>query len=122
MAAPLRGDHCQCPTCGDSFNSTYAFDKHRVGPYTHDLETRRCLSPDEMRVAGMTKNAAGWWIAARLSDRYRASSRPPRTADRRPILRGQSCIAAEISATPYPTSSPDHRRSCNPQSVVEEAA
>ena len=59
----LRGDHCQCAACGEYFNSTYAFDKHRVGPFTHDLRTRRCLTPDEMRVKGMAQKPEGWWIS-----------------------------------------------------------
>jgi hypothetical protein len=99
MAPTLRGDHCQCPTCGESFNSTSAFDKHRVGPYTHDLTTRRCLSPAEMRVAGMATNAAGWWIV-------RVQANALARASKMPIVRGQSCVGDEISATPYPTSPP----------------
>lgn len=58
----LRGDHCQCRTCGAWFNSTRAFDKHRKGPYGN----RRCLSADEMAAIGMALNAGGWWVTAAL--------------------------------------------------------
>jgi hypothetical protein len=59
----LRGDHCQCSGppykgCGEYFNSTAAFDKHRTGEWT----ARRCLSPDEMRAIGMAQTASGFWI------------------------------------------------------------
>ena len=59
---PIRGDRNECPTCGELFNSTHAFDKHRVGPYGEFGRHRRCLTNDEMAVRGMTRNAAGFWI------------------------------------------------------------
>lgn len=49
---------CQCGACGEHFRSPSAFDKHRSG----DQEARRCLTPDEMREAGMVVNAAGFWV------------------------------------------------------------
>lgn len=58
----LRGDHCQCGACGEYFNSTHAFDKHRRGEYRN----RRCLTTDEMVAAKMSKNADGWWISSAL--------------------------------------------------------
>jgi hypothetical protein len=64
MSRALRGDHCQCPTCGEYFNSTAAFDKHRTGPYSDRnvaWAARRCLSRDEMRGKGMQLSATGWW-------------------------------------------------------------
>jgi hypothetical protein len=69
MTRVLRGDHCQCRGCGEYFNSTYAFDMHRTGEYTHEppKDGRRCLTPDEMHAKGMTENAGGWWISARSS-------------------------------------------------------
>jgi hypothetical protein len=57
-ARVLRGDHCRCGSCGQWFNCTKAFDRHRVGDYPG----RRCLSIAEMRVRGMTINGGGWWI------------------------------------------------------------
>jgi hypothetical protein len=56
---PQYTDLCRCPTCGEHFNSTAAFDKHPVGDYTHG---RRCRTPDEMHAAGMGTTANGlWW-------------------------------------------------------------
>src|SRR5262245_60812392 len=59
----LKGDHNQCPACGEYFNSTHAFDKHRIGAYGKD---RRCMTIEEMTAAGMGKrfDRAGldWWV------------------------------------------------------------
>jgi hypothetical protein len=55
----LSGDRNQCPGCSEYFNSSRAFEKHRVGEHGHD---RRCLTPTEMREKGMAKNAAGFWV------------------------------------------------------------
>jgi len=57
----LRGDRCQCGACGEYFNSTYAFDLHRVGEFRDG--SRRCLSVEEMRERGMVKNKLGFWIS-----------------------------------------------------------
>jgi hypothetical protein len=62
--ARLTGYRNQCPGCGELFNSTAAFDKHRTGPM-HD---RRCMSAEEMRAAGMEKNTAGFWITEPMPD------------------------------------------------------
>lgn len=67
----LSGDRNQCQGCQECFNSTAAFDKHRVGTFgspkgdgTYASNTRRCRSTEEMSAAGMVKNAAGFWITA----------------------------------------------------------
>jgi len=57
---PLHGDHNECPGCGLLFNSTHAFDKHRVGPHG----ARRCLTPEEMMAKGMVQRGI-WWISER---------------------------------------------------------
>lgn len=57
----LTGDRCRCGACGEYFNSTRAFDKHRVGPY----ESRSCMTAEQMREKGMDVNARGFWITAR---------------------------------------------------------
>jgi hypothetical protein len=57
----LRGDHCQCRSCFEYFNSTYAFDKHRTGQHGKD---RRCLTTDQMLQRKMAKNAGGWWLSS----------------------------------------------------------
>lgn len=55
----LTGDHCRCAACGEHFNSTAAFDMHRIGKPGVD---RRCRTPDAMRAAGMAVNRTGWWV------------------------------------------------------------
>jgi hypothetical protein len=61
----LSGDRNQCRGCGEYFNSSFAFDKHRTGQLGKD---RRCLAADEMIVKGMSKNASGFWISAAMPD------------------------------------------------------
>jgi hypothetical protein len=64
VSTVLRGQQTACRTCGHLFNSTLAFDKHRVGPQvpiTQPMQ-RRCLTPDEMIAKGMSVNARGFWI------------------------------------------------------------
>lgn len=56
----LTGDHCQCAVCHEHFNSTAAFDKHRVW----DAEKRRCLAPAEMTAKGMAVSSRGWWVTS----------------------------------------------------------
>lgn len=58
----LRGDRNRCTGCGLYFNSTAAFDKHRVGPYSKD---RRCLTTTEMLEKGMAQNTQGFWVGSR---------------------------------------------------------
>lgn len=57
----VSGDRNQCASCDQYFNSTAAFDKHRIGVFGYD---RRCADLSEMRAKGMVKNAAGYWITA----------------------------------------------------------
>ncbi len=57
----LRGDRNQCGSCGELFNSTFSFDKHRTGEFGKD---RRCKTKEEMIAAGMDKNTAGFWISS----------------------------------------------------------
>ena len=60
----LRGDRNQCQCCKTYFNSTTAFEKHRVGELGVD---RRCLVADEMQAKGMKVNADGFWISKPMS-------------------------------------------------------
>lgn len=60
----LTGDRCRCPTCREYFNSTTAFDKHRIGSFSVD---RRCLNPTEMQAKGMSQNAGGFWITKKFT-------------------------------------------------------
>lgn len=63
----LNGDHNQCPSCGEYFNSSASFDGHRYGKHTGNL--RKCLTVDQMTAKGMSVDSGGWWIT---------SARPPR--------------------------------------------
>lgn len=56
----LTGDRNQCAGCGEFFNSTVAFEKHRTGEHANN--GRRCLSPDEMSEKGMSKSSDDFWI------------------------------------------------------------
>lgn len=58
----LNGDHNQCAGCGQYFNSSNAFDKHRTGE--HAGGNRRCLTADEMTARGMALNKTGWWVGS----------------------------------------------------------
>lgn len=67
----LRGDRNECPACGLLFNSTAAFDKHRVGDIgMHNSKTpnpygpvRRCMTVAEMQERGMAVSN-GYWVTA----------------------------------------------------------
>lgn len=66
MSRPrLTGNRCECPTCGELFSRTRAFDRHRIGAYAKPGEwkdSRRCLTPEEMTARGWQRNAAGAWV------------------------------------------------------------
>ena len=59
----LTGDRNQCQGCKAYFNSTKAFDKHRVGKHGAD---RRCLSETEMARVGMVLRNDGYWRATEM--------------------------------------------------------
>jgi hypothetical protein len=63
----LHGDRNQCPTCGELFNSTTAFDKHRIG----SPDNRVCLTLGEMRAQGFTSPGGFWHSPASRADRER---------------------------------------------------
>lgn len=64
----LRGDRNQCRGCGEYFNSTAAFDKHRTGNF-HE-RTRRCMTKDEMVAKGMAQRADGFWVGSVMTNSY----------------------------------------------------
>ena len=66
----LSGRRYQCPTCGEYFNSSAAFDKHRTG----DWEARACLTPSQMENASMALNTAGFWVTAKFTGTWAAKS------------------------------------------------
>jgi len=57
----LKGQMSLCRKCGVVFNSTRAFDKHRIGE--HGV-SRRCMTEEEMLAKGMAVNARGLWVTA----------------------------------------------------------
>ena len=57
----LTGVKCKCSGCGNYFNSTSAFDKHRIGRIGKVNVPRHCLSIEQMISAGMAQNKAGYW-------------------------------------------------------------
>lgn len=59
MSAVLKGQRCECAACGELFNRTSTFDRHRVGEFGVD---RRCLTPDEMLAREWRKNERGFWL------------------------------------------------------------
>lgn len=82
----LTGSRCQCAACGQLFNSTSTFYRHRVGDYAKPGELkgyRRCLFVPELLAKGWSRNEAGFWIErARETATARAgghNSTPPST-------------------------------------------
>ena len=68
-AKNLRGDRNQCSRCFMCFNSTAAFDKHRVGEHANN--GRRCLSADEMIAKGMVLREDGFWRGSAMPESAR---------------------------------------------------
>lgn len=60
---PIGANLCRCSGCGEHFRSVGAFEMHRAGSY--QPLTRRCLTIDEMRAAGMVRRADGFWTTGR---------------------------------------------------------
>ena len=73
----LRGDRCRCSVmtggCGENFNSTSAFDKHRV--WAEGKVLRRCMTVEEMLGKGMAKNATGYWVTKLKDSEFHAAAR-----------------------------------------------
>ena len=67
----LRGNRNQCPGCSEYFNSTHAFEKHRVGE--HERNQRRCLSITEMTAKGMFVGDDGFWRGSVMPDSVRSA-------------------------------------------------
>lgn len=66
MGVTLRGDRNQCAACGELFNSSHAFEKHRHGDYGID---RRCMTEAEMLAKGMHKGADNFWRGSAMPER-----------------------------------------------------
>ena len=84
MTGRLTGSRCLCRACGERFNSTAAFDRHRVDAFA---DSRRCLTAEEMSRLGMTRNAAGFWIT-----KVRTKNRVKRVTSRIPAGLGQTPV------------------------------
>lgn len=54
-----QNDRNQCPSCGEFFSSSYAFDAHRIGAFSN----RRCMTLAEMVGKGMLRNSNFWWVS-----------------------------------------------------------
>ena len=54
----LSGDRNQCPTCGEFFNSSFAFDSHRYGK----INERKCMTKAEMLEKGFDRNDDFYWV------------------------------------------------------------
>jgi len=57
----LGNSRCQYIGCDEYFNSVAAFDKHRIEGI---CETRRCMTKKELLKAGLSVNAAGFWVTS----------------------------------------------------------
>ena len=79
----LHGDRNQCCGCGEYFNSTFAFDKHRTGEHGKD---RRCLSPEQMKEIGMAVNSAGFWISAAMITKSLMLKIRARVSEKKPCI------------------------------------
>jgi hypothetical protein len=78
----LSGQRCLCSRlgggCGKYFNSTAAFEKHRV--WAEGKVVRRCLTEEEMRAKGMDINRIHFWVTELRQDPQYG----PRTAQEAP--------------------------------------
>lgn len=59
----LRRQHC--PACHETFNSTWAADKHRVGAFGVD---RRCLDPQEAGLVAVEHEWGTCWQDSGTAD------------------------------------------------------
>lgn len=62
----------RCRECNQVFAGIVAFDAHRTGSFTR--KQRRCLTQDEMKARGLTRNEKGWWTT--LAQEQRAFWHP----------------------------------------------
>jgi len=64
------GQRCQCAACGEYFRKIKAFENHRVGKFGWNKvkNTRRCLTPKEMRAKGMAIDSLDFWLLPASED------------------------------------------------------
>lgn len=60
---PPGSKFCLCAGCREFFTAPSAFDRHRVGKYevTSGPDRRRCLTVNEMQLAGWRQLPDGYW-------------------------------------------------------------
>ena len=78
---------CECTSCGDLFNSTTAFDGHRIGAFESPAAAcqRRCLSASEMEAKGWLRNQRGFWITGARQASAAPLERPTGTPVATPV-------------------------------------
>ncbi len=61
----LIKDRNECPSCGVMFETSDAFDAHRLGKFATASKpsTRRCLTAAEMHEAGFRANQHGFMLS-----------------------------------------------------------
>lgn len=57
----FTGSQYQCLACGEHFSGPASFGAHRTGEY--HCVSAECLTPSEMRSAGMRLTRTGFWNA-----------------------------------------------------------
>jgi hypothetical protein len=82
LEVELTKDRNECPTCGALFETSDAFDAHRVGKFAEGSKpnTRRCLTTTEMHEVGFRANKAGF-LLSEVEHKY---------DDRKIVVRAQS--------------------------------
>jgi hypothetical protein len=72
-----------CPVCCETFSGEQAGDRHRIGDHALPKGTpgaRRCMTPEEMRKAGLILDSRGIWAGAEYVPRP-TPTRRSRTAE-----------------------------------------
>jgi len=64
------GQRNECCACHEYFAKNKTFASHRIGKFGWNKvkNTRRCLTPDEMKAKGYTKNEDDYWITPATKD------------------------------------------------------
>lgn len=99
----LSGDRNQCSECGLLFNSSGAFDKHRIGRsgVSEGPDARRCMTQTEMRFYGMSKSNAGFWVKAVMTEEERERTRgTPSETDSEQYVGGKTASGNPVQVLP----------------------
>lgn len=82
---PHNADRNMCPSCGEFFNSTAAFDKHRIDA----PEGRRCMDATEMLAKGMSKKETGHWVTRKMDSTAVARAVGKTSQESKGVARGE---------------------------------